>query len=103
MMKRAGFASAAMVLMLFTACGGGGGILGGGDYTESQYGIDMAYVKGGTFVMGCTPEQGGDCDNDEHPARQVTLSDFYIGKHEGTINANIMCLSAFVIDLRSWI
>lgn len=40
---------------------------------------EMVLVKGGTFTMGCTAEQGGDCQDDEKPARQVSLSDYYIG------------------------
>ncbi|MBL7804092.1 MAG: SUMF1/EgtB/PvdO family nonheme iron enzyme [Saprospiraceae bacterium] len=40
-------------------------------------------VKGGTFKMGCTSEQQ-DCDSNEKPVHQVTLSDFYIGKYEVT-------------------
>jgi len=44
----------------------------------------MVFVQGGTFTMGCTPEQGGDCNDDEKPAHQVTLSSFYIGKYEVT-------------------
>ena len=54
------------------------------DFTESQYGIEMAYVRGGTFMMGCTPEQEGDCYDYEENVRLVTVSDFYIGKHEIT-------------------
>ncbi len=46
---------------------------------------DMVFVQGGTFTMGCTAEQGGDCDEDESPTRQVTLSSFYIGRHEVTV------------------
>ena len=63
---------------------GGGLIVGGlidGDYTDTYAG-DMVYVKGGTFTMGCTPEQGNDCEYDEKPTHQVTLDDFYIGKYE---------------------
>ena len=45
---------------------------------------EMALVRGGTFTMGCTPEQGNDCNDDERPARRLTLSDFYIGKYEVT-------------------
>lgn len=45
---------------------------------------DMVFVEGGTFMMGCTSEQGGDCEENEKPAHQVTLSGFYIGKHEVT-------------------
>jgi formylglycine-generating enzyme required for sulfatase activity len=44
----------------------------------------MVYVAGGTFTMGCTGEQGSDCDNCEKPAHSVTLSSFYIGKYEVT-------------------
>jgi hypothetical protein len=47
-------------------------------------GIEMVFVQGGTFSMGCTNEQGEDCDNDEKPVHQVTLSSFYIGKYEIT-------------------
>jgi len=45
---------------------------------------NMVPVQGGTFTMGCTPEQGKDCRNNEKPAHQVTLSDFYIGKYQVT-------------------
>ncbi|MCB9305343.1 MAG: SUMF1/EgtB/PvdO family nonheme iron enzyme [Lewinellaceae bacterium] len=44
---------------------------------------DLVLVTGGTFTMGCTSEQK-DCDDDEKPAHQVTLSDYYIGKYEVT-------------------
>jgi formylglycine-generating enzyme required for sulfatase activity len=47
-------------------------------------GIEMVRVRGGTFTMGCTSEQGNDCDDNEKPAHSVTLSDFYIGKYEVT-------------------
>ncbi|MDR3218079.1 MAG: formylglycine-generating enzyme family protein [Dysgonamonadaceae bacterium] len=50
----------------------------------NQYGIKMVFVQGGTFMMGCTSEQGNDCDIDAKPAHQVTLSDFYIGQYEVT-------------------
>jgi formylglycine-generating enzyme required for sulfatase activity len=46
--------------------------------------IPMVYVAGGTFTMGCTSEQGSDCDDDESPAHRVTLSGYYIGKYEVT-------------------
>ena len=48
--------------------------------------IDMVFVEGGTFMMGCTPEQGGEevCDGGEIPARSVTVGGFYIGKTEVT-------------------
>jgi formylglycine-generating enzyme required for sulfatase activity len=46
--------------------------------------IDMIFVQGGTFTMGCTAEQGTDCEGDEKPAHTVTLSSFSIGKYEVT-------------------
>ena len=45
---------------------------------------EMVFVQGGTFNMGCTDEQGSDCNRDEKPTHQVTLSDYYIGKYEVT-------------------
>ena len=44
---------------------------------------DMVYVEGGTFTMGATAEQGGYAGDWEKP-HQVTLSSFYICKHEVT-------------------
>ena len=46
--------------------------------------IDMIYVKGGTYIMGCTTEQGTGCFDGEKPAHRVTVGDFYIGKYEVT-------------------
>ncbi|MCC6462652.1 MAG: SUMF1/EgtB/PvdO family nonheme iron enzyme [Saprospiraceae bacterium] len=43
----------------------------------------LVLVKGGTFQMGCSSEQQ-DCSDDEKPVHSVTLSDFYIGRHEVT-------------------
>jgi formylglycine-generating enzyme required for sulfatase activity len=43
--------------------------------------IEMVFVKGGTFAMGCTAEQGSDCRPNEYPPHNVTVSDFYIGKY----------------------
>lgn len=45
--------------------------------------IEMVKVEGGTFVMGCTDEQGR-CGGDENPAHMVTLDDFCIGKYPVT-------------------
>ena len=44
----------------------------------------MVRVRGGTFTMGCTKEQGRDCADDEKPAHRVTVSDFSIGTYEVT-------------------
>ena len=46
--------------------------------------IEMVYVKGGTFTMGATSEQGIDTDDREKPAHKVTLDSYYIGKYEVT-------------------
>ena len=44
----------------------------------------MMYVKGGTFTMGATSEQGSEAKDDEKPTHSVTLSSFYICKYEVT-------------------
>ncbi len=58
----------------------------GKDFTEKVNGVkfEMVYVKGGTFRMGATEEQGDDAYGNEKPAHEVTLSDYYIGKFEVT-------------------
>jgi formylglycine-generating enzyme required for sulfatase activity len=45
--------------------------------------IEMVFVEGGTFTMGCTAEQTF-CYSDEKPTHSVTVSSFYIGKYEIT-------------------
>ncbi len=57
-------------------------LLVGNEVAEDEYGLVL--VKGGTFTMGCTTEQGSDCDGSEKPSHLVTLNDFSIGKHEVT-------------------
>ena len=78
--KKAGLITAVMFLVFFTACPGGDGKLKMNPFA----GKTMVLVKGGTFTMGCTPEQESDCMEWEQPAHQVTLSDFYIGRVEVT-------------------
>ncbi|MDR1458756.1 MAG: formylglycine-generating enzyme family protein [Bacteroidales bacterium] len=51
-------------------------------YAQSD--IEMVFVQGGTFTMGCTSEQDDECRDKEKPAHKVTLSDFYIGRYEVT-------------------
>lgn len=41
-------------------------------------------VEGGTFIMGCTGEQGSECDDDEKPSGSVTISTFYLSRFEVT-------------------
>ena len=53
-------------------------------FTVKDVTFTMVLVKGGTFTMGATPEQGKDAVADESPAHEVTLSDYYIGETEVT-------------------
>ena len=53
-------------------------------FTVNGVTFKMIYVEGGTFTMGCTSEQGGECDSDENPSHQVSLGDFWIGETEVT-------------------
>ncbi|MBR4838137.1 MAG: SUMF1/EgtB/PvdO family nonheme iron enzyme [Bacteroidales bacterium] len=46
--------------------------------------FEMVDVKGGTFTMGGTAEQGSDAYDSEKPTHSVTLNDYYIGKFEVT-------------------
>jgi len=52
------------------------------DYTETNANLklEMVAVLGGTFTMGCTAEQGANC-NDDETSRQITLKNFYIGRY----------------------
>jgi len=53
------------------------------DFTETRYGIEMVFVEGGTFMMGCTPEQN--CSSYSWDIlRNITVSGFYIGRYEVT-------------------
>lgn len=53
-------------------------------FTVKGVTFTMVFVKGGTFMMGATKEQGKDAKKDERPAHNVTLSDYYIGETEVT-------------------
>lgn len=46
--------------------------------------IELVLVEGGTFDMGCTPEQEKDAAENEKPAHSETVQSFYIGKYEVT-------------------
>jgi formylglycine-generating enzyme required for sulfatase activity len=48
---------------------------------DDVVGIEMVFVRGGTFMMGDT---GGNGYDNEKPVHSVTLSDFYIGKYPVT-------------------
>ena len=53
-------------------------------YYANGVAFQMVEVRGGTFTMGATSEQGSDAKSDEKPTHEVTLSDYYIGKTEVT-------------------
>ncbi len=55
-------------------------------YIENTWGINMKFVwvEGGSFLMGCTSEQGGACESDEQNVRRVNVDGFYIGQFEVT-------------------
>ncbi len=53
-------------------------------FTVNGVTFEMIAVKGGTFTMGGTSEQGSYAGSNEFPTHSVTLSDYYIGKFEVT-------------------
>ena len=57
----------------------------GGRLTEvlQEVSAQMVRVEGGTFTMGCTPEQEY-CDADERPVHRVRIESFEIGRFEMT-------------------
>lgn len=57
-----------------------------GNQTLTVNGVQftMVAVEGGTFTMGATSELGSDAFENEEPAHEVTLSDYYIGQTEVT-------------------
>ena len=56
------------------------------DQTFSVNGVafKMKFVKGGSFTMGATKEQGNAAEDKEKPAHKVNLNDYYIGQTEVT-------------------
>lgn len=55
------------------------------NYTETALGVDMemVWVDGGEFMMGCTGEQS-DCREDEMTVKRINVDGFYIGMLEVT-------------------
>ena len=53
-------------------------------FTVNGEDFEMIQIQGGTFMMGCTDEQGCDCEDNEKPAHKETVSTFYMGKYEVT-------------------
>lgn len=52
--------------------------------TVNGVSFNVVHVKGGTFRMGATEEQGSDAEKDEMPAHDVSVGDFCIGETEVT-------------------
>ena len=80
---------ALIVGVIFVSCGNDDDTSVEKNFTNKTFtvgGIEftMIAVEGGTFTMGATPEQGDDASNNEKPAHQVTLSNYYIGETEVT-------------------
>ena len=58
---------------------------GADTHTDPYTGMEFIKVQAGTFMMGCTSEQGSDCYDLEKPAHSVTLTrDYLMGKYEVT-------------------
>ena len=56
-----------------------------GSRVVGSSGYALRLVPAGTYTVGCTSGQGGDCSGDEKPARKVTLSrSVYVGETEVT-------------------
>ena len=53
-------------------------------YTVNGVSFNMIPVKGGTFMMGATTEQGEEFDENELPIHMVSISDYSIGETEVT-------------------
>ena len=59
-------------------------IRNGNTFTVKGVSFTMIAVKGGSYTMGCTSEQGSDCYSSEEPAHSEYVSDFMIGETEVT-------------------
>lgn len=53
-------------------------------FTVNDVTFKMIHVKGGTYTMGATEEQGNDATDNEKPTHEVSLSGYFIGETEVT-------------------
>lgn len=53
-------------------------------FTVNGVSFRMIKVYGGTYTMGCTPEQENNCEDREYPAHSEIIVDFMIGETEVT-------------------
>ncbi len=52
---------------------------------DNVSGVELLLVPPGTFMMGCSASDLYDCDGDEYPVHEVTLTQaFYLGRYEVT-------------------
>jgi len=63
------------------------------DYTVSCSN-GMCLIPAGSFWMGCNSAVDNDCDSDESPYHEVTLSGYYIDKTEVTVDDYADCVTA---------
>jgi formylglycine-generating enzyme required for sulfatase activity len=59
-------------------------VVGTVDPGTQTFDLGFVTIQGGTFIMGCTIDNEDDCNYDEYPLHQVTLSTFQISKYETT-------------------
>jgi formylglycine-generating enzyme required for sulfatase activity len=59
-----------------------------GSYTEPSIGMEMVYVEGGRFTMGCVNDRddlnGHTCSDSEKPSHSTPVGNFWIGRYEVT-------------------
>ena len=53
-------------------------------YVVNEVDFKIVYVEGGLFTMGCSSEQGDNCDSVAMPSHSVTVSSFWMGETEVT-------------------
>ena len=53
-------------------------------FTANGVSFTMVFIKGGTFTMGATEEQGDEAYDDEKPAHSETVGDYWLGETEVT-------------------
>ena len=53
-------------------------------FTINGISFDMVKIPGGDFMMGCTSDRDPNADENEKPAQNRHINDFYMGKHEVT-------------------
>ena len=84
-MKKYNLLIAAIICLVFACACHNEEKSDGANHEMNLCNTEFVFVEGGTFTMGCTEEQSNDCYNDEKPAHEETVKDFYIGKYEVTV------------------